>query len=281
MYHRTQELLITPPAVEPVSILEAQQHLRVDGQFDADYIQALIVAARMILEQYCWSAFITQVWQYWFDRFWWKMRLPRSPINTGWNSGAIAGTTWAGNVATVTLATAAQNQFLSTLYVGETVIISGVTPTGYNGSFPIASLTATGFTYALATSLAAGSGGTAATGNNGGVQWLKYVPPQGMVAGPSSYFTVPTSVWETSAENGLAYIRAAYLATYPITRGYRDDITCQVVCGYGQSPNDVPLPIRQAIKLMLTYLYLNRGEAPAEMPPAIGALIAPYRFKEF
>ena len=161
MYHRTQELLITPPAIEPVSLTEAMQHLRLDGQYDADYVQALITAARTTLEQYCWSAFITQTWQYWWDRYWWKMFIPRPPINTGWNSGAIAGTSWAGNVATVTLSTAAQDQFLSTLYVGQTAIISGVSPTGYNGSFPITSLTPTGFTLSIATSLAAGTGGSA------------------------------------------------------------------------------------------------------------------------
>jgi len=163
MYHRTQELLVTPPAIEPVSITEAQMHLRVDGQFDSDYIQALITAARTILEQYCWSAFITQTWQYWFDRYWWKMFIPRAPVLTGWNDGSIASSSWSGGVATVLLSTADQDQFLSTLYAGQTVQISGVTPTGYNGSFPITSLTATGFTYALAGNPGSGTGGTAAT----------------------------------------------------------------------------------------------------------------------
>lgn len=281
MYHRTREQLISPPAIEPVSITEAQQHLRLDGQFDADYIQALITAARTILEQYCWSAFVAQTWQYWWDRWWWKMFIPRPPIAAGWNNGAIASSSWTANTVTVILSALAQGQFLSTLYVGQTIQISGVTPAGYNGSFAITGLNPTGFTYTLATNLAAGTGGTAATGSNGGVQFVKYLPPQSISTDPSFYFTCPPSIWETSAENGLTFIRAQYLQTYPITRGYRDDVTAQVVCGYGQNATDVPLPIRQAIKLMITHLYLNRGEAPAAMPQAIDALLTPYRFKEF
>ena len=204
-YHRTQERLITAPTIEPVSLADVQQHLRIDSQIDSDYIQSLITVARMQLEQYCWSAFITQTWQYWWDRFWWKMFLPRGPIASGWN-----GTT-----------------------------------------------------------------------NSGGVTWLKYVPPQGITAGPTSYMTVPTTVWETSAENGLTYIRAAYLQTYPITRGYRDDVTAQVVCGYGATAAAVPLPIRQAIKLLAAYFYANRGEIEAPIPKAIQYLIDPYRLKEW
>ncbi len=281
MYHRTQELLITPPAIEPVSITEAQQHLRLDGQFDADYIQSLITAARTILEQYCWSAFVTQTWQYWWDRYWWTMFIPRPPLRTGWNSGTIASTTCAGTTGTAVLATQDQDQFLSTLYVGQTIYVSNVSVSGYNVSGPITALTATGFQWTVGNGLGPGTGGTAGTGNNGGVQWVKYIPPQGVTAGPTTYTTCPYSIWETSAENGLPFIRAAYLQTYPITRGYRDDVTAQVVCGYGSQATDVPLPIRQAIKLMIAHLYANRGEVPAAMPPAIDALLTPYRFKEF
>ena len=106
------------------------------------------------------------------------------------------------------------------------------------------------------------------------MQWIQYLPPQGNSAGPNSYYTLPYSIWETSAENGLPYIRAAWLQTWPITRGYRDDVTAQVVCGYGQLATDVPLPIRQAIKLLVAHMYANRGEVPAEMPKAIDALDA-------
>jgi uncharacterized phiE125 gp8 family phage protein len=117
--------------------------------------------------------------------------------------------------------------------------------------------------------------------NCGGVVWVKYLRPQSTDAGPDSYATLPTSTYETSQENELPFLRAAYLQTYPVTRGYRDDVTAQVVCGYGPTPQDVPGPLRHAMKLLLTHLYANRGEVPAAVPPAIDALIGPYRFQEF
>lgn len=280
-YHRTNELLISPPAVEPVSVQEAQWHLRLDESFDAAYVQSLITVARTQIELWCWSAFITQTWQYWWDRFYWKMFIPRPPIRVGYNSGVITSVSQATGVVTVVLATAAQDQFLATLYAGQSITISGVSIAGYNGTFTIASLTANGFTYALGGSLEPGTGGAAATGNNGGVQFVKYLLPQALSEAPSSYVALPYSVWETSQESQLPFIRMAYLQTFPVTRGYRDDVTAQVVCGYGNNPSDVPIPLRQAIKVLLTHLYFNRGEVPAEPSKAIDMLIAPYRFNEF
>ena len=85
MYHRTNELLIVPPAVEPITAKEAALSCRQDGDFDLDYFQGLVTVARMTLEQWCWSAFIQQTWQYWWDRFWWKMFIPRGPVRVGFN----------------------------------------------------------------------------------------------------------------------------------------------------------------------------------------------------
>jgi hypothetical protein len=281
MYHRTNETLLVPPAIEPVSLKEAQWHLRVDESEDAPQIEALITAARVQLEQWCWSAFITQTWQYWWDRFWWKMFIPRPPVRVGYNSGPITSISTSGTTATVVLSPAAQDQFLATLYVGQQITISGASVAGYNGSFTITGLTSTGFTYTVASSLSEATGGTAATGNNGGVQQLSYLLPQAISAAPSSYVPLPYSVWETSQENQLPFIRMAYLQTFPVTRGYRDDVTATVVCGYGSRASDVPAPLRHAIKILISHLYFNRGEMPAVIPPAIDHLITPFRFKEF
>lgn len=61
--------LITEPAVEPVSVVEAKAHLRVDFADDDAYIGALIVAARVITEERTNRAFITQTWEYALDNF--------------------------------------------------------------------------------------------------------------------------------------------------------------------------------------------------------------------
>jgi uncharacterized phiE125 gp8 family phage protein len=114
-------------------------------------------------------------------------------------------------------------------------------------------------------------------GNPTGIQYIGYIPPQGT---PASYTALPNTIWETSQENQKTFIRQAYLATWPITRGYRDDVMVTVVTGYGDSPASVPLPIKQAIKLLVAHLYASRGEVPAKLPEAIDYLITPYRFVE-
>jgi len=48
--------------------------------------------------------------------------------------------------------------------------------------------------------------------------------------------------------------------------------------GYGDTPDDIPLPLRQAIVLLLTHAFEFRetSEAPA-IPIIVEALLAPYR----
>lgn len=84
IYKRTKELLITAPDpnVEPVSVYDAAKHCNVTDHTDDDYLGELVIAARMMLEQVCWSAFITQTWQYWFNSFSTRMFIPRPPLQS-------------------------------------------------------------------------------------------------------------------------------------------------------------------------------------------------------
>lgn len=52
----------TPPADEPVTLVEAKLHLRVDGTDDDTLITSLIVAARQYVEAACERALMPQVW---------------------------------------------------------------------------------------------------------------------------------------------------------------------------------------------------------------------------
>ena len=61
--------LITPAAQEPVSILEARQHLRVDFDDDDALISALISAARQAAEMLTGRQFITARWKLVLDSF--------------------------------------------------------------------------------------------------------------------------------------------------------------------------------------------------------------------
>jgi uncharacterized phiE125 gp8 family phage protein len=53
-------LLITPPALEPVTIAEAKAHCRVDGAQDDALLTSLIVAARLVAEIQLSRALLTQ-----------------------------------------------------------------------------------------------------------------------------------------------------------------------------------------------------------------------------
>ena len=61
--------LITPAAQEPVSILEARQHLRVDFDDDDALILALIAAARQSAEMLTGRQFVTARWKLVLDSF--------------------------------------------------------------------------------------------------------------------------------------------------------------------------------------------------------------------
>lgn len=73
---------ITPPAIEPVTLEEAKQHLRVDGNEEDSLIAALITAARQKAEDYTRRAFITQTWELALDSACGVLHLPRPPVQT-------------------------------------------------------------------------------------------------------------------------------------------------------------------------------------------------------
>ena len=75
-------LLVTPPAVEPIALADANTHLRVDVPDDDALITALIAAARQACEAFTGRTLITQAWRLFLDgpllpRV---VALPRPPI---------------------------------------------------------------------------------------------------------------------------------------------------------------------------------------------------------
>jgi len=68
--------VITPPAVEPVTVDQARRYCRIDSAYDDDLLAALITTARTLAEQYCNRAFITQTLQ-------WTMAFAQ-PHASGW-----------------------------------------------------------------------------------------------------------------------------------------------------------------------------------------------------
>ena len=189
MYQRTKEQLITAPTIDPVSTADARKHCNVTTNDDDGYLCDLVTAARMNLEEVCWSSFITQTWQYWFNGFGSRMFIPRPPLQS--------------------------------------------------------------------------------------VTFVKYTDGNGDLQ------TVDSSVYEISSNLGFWFVGLQHGQSWPSPRGHRDDVTVQVVSGYGDTALDVPMPLRQAMKLLVGNMYRIRGdEPPQEVPAAVQGLIAPYRIKE-
>lgn len=83
--------LITPPAVEPISLEEAKLHLREDESGQDTEITAIIKAARTYCEGFLSRAFVTQTWELALDSFPSTYRggvdsnaiiLPRAPLQS-------------------------------------------------------------------------------------------------------------------------------------------------------------------------------------------------------
>ncbi len=75
---------VTGPAVEPLSVIEAKEHLRVDGTSEDTLISSLILTSRLHIEAALGLALITQSWRHFLDR-WPKggeVRIPLRPLQS-------------------------------------------------------------------------------------------------------------------------------------------------------------------------------------------------------
>lgn len=72
--------LITPPSVEPVSVIEANEHLRLDSDDEEGLVTNLIKAARQYCEDFQNRAYYTQTYELWLDAWPEFFELPRPPL---------------------------------------------------------------------------------------------------------------------------------------------------------------------------------------------------------
>lgn len=184
-------ILLTPPALEPVSLADAKLFLRVAHDDDDDVIAALIAAARVQVEAQTRRALIEQGWRLTRDVWPAAGRLPILP---------------------------APLQQVTAIRVFD----------------------ADGAPHVL----------------------------------DADDFDIDT----ISAPAVLAFARKAPRPPGKLAAGIEIDI----VAGYGDEPDDVPEPLRQAIRMLVAHWYENRGVIAASgevasMPAAAASLIAPFR----
>lgn len=72
--------LKTAPAVEPITLEEAKNHLKVDSADDNTLITALITTVRQWAEKETKRAFITQTWEMYLDSAPAEIEIPKPPL---------------------------------------------------------------------------------------------------------------------------------------------------------------------------------------------------------
>jgi uncharacterized phiE125 gp8 family phage protein len=184
-------ILLTPPALEPVSLADARHFLRVEHDDDDDVISALIAAARLQVEAQTRRALIAQDWRLVRDVWPASGRLPMLPA-------------------------------------------------------PLIQVTA-----------------------------IRVFAADGT---PATLDVEDFVVDTVSAPALLMFQRGTPPVPGQLTAGVEIDITA----GYGEEAEDVPEPLRQAIRILVSHWYENRaviaasGEVAA-IPHSVSSLIAPYR----
>ena len=184
--------LITPPAIEPVTLDQAKAQARVEISDDDDLISSLITAARVQCEAYLRQSFITTTWQFNLDAFpFWR--------------------TWS--------------------VIGPPIVLPKP---------PVQT-----------------------------VAWVKYLDNGG------NSTTVDPSLYTVDTASRPARIVRDFIQPWPVIGFVPNAAQVQYTSGYGDTADDVPAPIKQAILLLVTYLYAQRGdtEGLAQPPMAVTALL--------
>ena len=123
--------------------------------------------------------------------------------------------------------------------------------------------------------------------------WLDGWPPTGAIEIPlpplQSVVSVATYARDDSASVMSASLYTVDIASAPARLARKigtapltnlraiNGIAIAFTAGYGDSADDVPPLLKQAILTLIAFLYENRGEAPAELPPDALAQLEPFR----
>lgn len=89
---------------------------------------------------------------------------------------------------------------------------------------------------------------------------------------------VNSSIYDVDTTGLRGRVQLKSGCAWPIHRGFASFIITAKV-GYGDAVEDIPAPIREAIKQIVAQMYENRGDAKADedMPAIAVSLLRPYR----
>lgn len=101
------------------------------------------------------------------------------------------------------------------------------------------------------------------------------------VDGNGAEQTVSGSLYQADVYSVPARIRLVSGATWPTPKmAHMNAVLVTYVAGY-ENVNAIPKSAREAIKLLLTHMERNRGDANVELPAAVKFLLAPYEIRDY
>lgn len=101
-----------------------------------------------------------------------------------------------------------------------------------------------------------------------GVSFVQYVDGDGNTQ------TLDASQYAVSMNQVVPFIEPAYNVDWPTPRFQPEAITVRFDAGYGSGPGDIPENIRQAMLMMVAFLYDNRGNAEVQIPSVVTTLLS-------
>ena len=105
------------------------------------------------------------------------------------------------------------------------------------------------------------------------VTWIKYLDGEGVEQ------TLANTEYTVDAQHMIGRVRPAYGKQWPVALDDEGAVRIRFVAGYGAA-DVVPVPIKQAILLLVGHWWINReavGQAGGPHALAVEALTSPYR----
>lgn len=103
---------------------------------------------------------------------------------------------------------------------------------------------------------------------------IKYIDTDGVEQ------TLSAANYSVDTDSEPARIKPAYGLTWPSTRDVMNAVVIRFIAGYGASATDVPEPIRQAIKILVTHWFENPeliSPLIKQTPMSVQSLLGNYR----